>query len=335
MEMQTAKQSYAVPVWRIRKSANQRQEDNQGFSEASLRSLADSIAEEGLNTPVTVRPVQWCAVCDSTQVGGGMCCGQARETRYELVAGDRRFRACTTLLGWETIPAFIEEMDDARARVVMALENIGRVNLNPMEEAAVYWEMTTVLGFSIEKTAERCATTYANVVARLDLLKLVPQAQELVRRGILPLTHANELTRYPDFVQHEALKLLGKTAVPFVQFKQYLVQVVEKHTTALAFDFTDFWAQQVQAAADQQEAMRSRTADLCTSDALPEVRGEKKDTAGDIAYRYMRDLEEAGLLSEAAAVGNLLERLLELRKVKNFRENPDFEPGMLPFMQGM
>ncbi|MBK8989459.1 MAG: hypothetical protein IPM39_25935 [Chloroflexi bacterium] len=244
------------------------------------------------------------------------------------------FRACTTYLGWETIPAFIEEMENERARVVMAMENIGRVQLNAMEEAAVYYEFTAVLGYSIEKTAERCATTYANVEARLGLLKLVPQAQDLVRRGILPLTHANEMARMPDFIQHEALKLLGKTAVPFVQFKQYLAQLEMKHTTALAFDFTDFWAQQVQAAAEQQGAMRAGDGDLITSRALPEVRGEKRDTAGDIAYRYMRDLAAAGLLSEAAAVGNLLERLLELRKVKNFRENPDFEPGMLPFMKG-
>jgi len=71
--------------------------------------------------------------------------------------------------------------------------------------------------------------------------------------------------------------------------------------------------------------MRSRSAEIFTSIDLPPVQGDRKDTAGDIIVRYMRDLHDGGYRREAEAVGNLLMVLLRYRKVKIFRENPDFE----------
>ena len=326
--LEVSKAAYDVPIPLIIVGQNQRQADNKGFTEASLRSLANSIDEDGLTSPITVRPLHWCAKCERTAVAKGDCCGQEMALRYMLVAGERRYRSITMFLKWETIPAFIEEMDDTRARAVMAHENIGRVNLNPMEEAAVYREFTEDLGLSEEATAERCSTTLANVIARLELLKLVPMAQELLRREALPITHANEMARLPVRLQEEALKLLSRTNVSFVQFKQYLAQLQSQEVQALPFGFTELWAQQVAAAAEQQAAMRSRSAEIFTSDDLPPVQGDRKDTAGDIIVRYMRDLHEGGHHSEASAVCNLLTVLLKYRKVKNFRENPDFEVSL-------
>jgi ParB family chromosome partitioning protein len=321
-QLEANRVAYNVPVVRIVIGENQRQQDNAGFSKASLQALAGSIEKDGLSTPITVRPLFYmCATCSKTAYELGACCGQEREQWYRLVAGERRFRAVTTVLNWETIPAFIEEMDDVQERAVMAHENIGRVDLNAIEEALVYDEFVTVHDLSEGETAVRCGTTEANVNAKRKLLKLVPQAQDLVRRNILPITHAHELAKVETAVQQEALRLIARTAVSFEQFKQYLIQLQSQQIEALAFDFTEFWAAQIEAAAQQQEDLRARALTLPTNANLPPVRGDRKDTAGDIIVRYLTDLDEAGYHSEAAAVGNLFDLLLKLRKVKNFREN--------------
>jgi len=134
--LEVSKTAYNVPVSLIIVGQNQRQADNKGFTEASLGTLADSIQRDGLTSPLTLQPLYRCVRCGKTAVEHGVCCGEETALRYMLVAGERRCRSITTFLKWETIPAFIEEMDDTRARAVMAHENIGRVNLNPMEEAA-------------------------------------------------------------------------------------------------------------------------------------------------------------------------------------------------------
>jgi hypothetical protein len=126
------------------------------------------------------------------------------------------------------------------------------------------------------------------------------------------------------------LKLLGKTAVPFTMFKQYLTQLIESQTEQLGFDLTEFWMEQMESVQDEQAALRAREATIITNDDLPPVVADRKDTAGDIIVRYMRDLNEAGFGREAAAVGNLLDVLLKFRKVKNFREAGDLmEQGKL------
>jgi ParB/RepB/Spo0J family partition protein len=251
--------------------------------------------------------------------------------QYRLVAGERRFRAMAEVLEWKDVPAFIKEMKDAlHERTVMAHENLGRVDLNPMEEAEVYREFTQDFELSEAETAERCGVTLARVVSRLKLLDLVPMARDLVAKGQLPISHAEEMTSLPDGLQHEALKLLGKTAVPFTMFKQYLTQLIESQTEQLGFDLTEFWMEQMESVQDEQAALRAREATIITNDDLPPVVADRKDTAGDIIVRYMRDLNEAGFGREAAAVGNLLDVLLKFRKVKNFREAGDLmEQGKL------
>lgn len=297
---------YDVPVDLIEVGKNQRLEGNAGFDKASLEELANSIRQDGLTNPITVRRM-------------------TGEKHFRLVAGERRYRAITQFLGWPTIPAFVREMDDLKERAVMAHENIGRVDLNPIEEGLVFEEFVETHGLTNQETAERCGTTLANVVARRKLLRLVPEAREMVAREQLPVTHADAMADLPDNLQREALKLLGRAAPTFVQFKQYLVQL-ESNQYQQA-DLTSMWADLLQQGVEQQKAMRSGSAQLVTSEELPGVRADRRDTAGDIMVRYMHDLAEAGHEDGAAAVGNLLEVMLRFRKVKNFRENPQFNPN--------
>lgn len=318
---------YDVPVALIEIGQNQRLEGNAGFDKASLKELANSIAEDGLTNPITVRRITECGCQHPENDGGNRCvnCQGDMNEHFRLVAGERRYRAISQFLEWATIPAFVREMDDLKERAVMAHENIGRVDLNPIEEGLVFEEFAEVYGLSNQETAERCGTTLANVVARRRLLRLIPEAREMVAREQLPVTHADAMADLPDNLQREALKLLGRAAPTFVQFKQYLVQL-ESNQYQQA-DLTSMWADLLHQGAEQQKAMRSGSAELVTSEALPAVRADRRDTAGDIMVRYMHDLAGAGHEDGAAAVGNLLEVMLRFRKVKNFRENPQFNPN--------
>lgn len=321
-EPKVAKVAYNIPIDLIVVGENQRGQGNVGFTDKSLKALAKSIGDDGLTNPITLRPVSMCpectAVVEDREVEACPDCNVALEDRYRLVAGERRFRSISKFLDWETIPAFVQDMDHITERAVMAHENIGRVDLDPIEEAEVYREFTETHELTTEETAERCGTTKANVLSRLRLLNLIPQARQMVSNGQIPLTHADAMADLSESLQQEALKLLGRTSPTFVQFKQYLTQLESEQNEQL--DLTAFWIEQVESAADTQKTMRSGQAQLITDDSLPQVRGDRKDTAGDIMVRYMFDLNEAGHAEAAAAVGNLLQVMLKLRKVKNFRE---------------
>jgi ParB family chromosome partitioning protein len=95
--------------------------DRKHFDEVKLGELAESISEHGLAEPIIVRPVtSFCGV------------------GYEIVAGERRFRAMTTILDRSFIPAIVRELDDESASAIMLAENTGRADLDPIEEANAY-----------------------------------------------------------------------------------------------------------------------------------------------------------------------------------------------------
>lgn len=276
------------------------------FDEKKLRALADSIATDGLSTPITLVPI----------ADGDISDGK----RFRIAAGERRFRAMSTILKWERVPAFIRAMDAEAESVVMLHENTGRENLNPMEESDAYQKRMDDFGWDEATVADRAGATEAHVRARLRLQALIPEARELVAKGQLPIGHAEEMASVDAALQREAVKLLGRTAVPFVTFKQFLNQLIASRYEQSAFDLVAFWAEQIQQGSDAQAAMRQQQSVIHTSDRLPPVPGDKSHTAGDIITRYMQDLYDAGHMEGATAVGNLLKKLLSLRKVKNFRE---------------
>ena len=106
--------------------------DREDFDAAALQELADSIGQYGLAQPITVRPVG--------------------RDRFQIVAGERRWRACR-LLGWPTIPALVREMDDETASGVMLLENVQRAELNPIEEARAYARRMARFGWDVDRVA--------------------------------------------------------------------------------------------------------------------------------------------------------------------------------------
>lgn len=147
------------------------------FDEAELDELAASIAEVGVLQPVLVRRVD---------VG-----------RYELVAGERRWRAAQRA-GLTHVPALVRDVSDQGALEEAVVENLHRADLNALEEAAAYRQLLDEFGLSQEEVARRVGKTRPAVANTLRLLQLPPVVQRLVRSGALGAGHARALLALPD-----------------------------------------------------------------------------------------------------------------------------------------
>jgi ParB family chromosome partitioning protein len=170
-----------LPIAQI--SPNPRQ-PRQVFEEESLAELVFSLKEVGLLQPVIVRP------------GKGQ--------RFELVAGERRWRAAQQA-GFTTIPAIIRETaDDVLLRDAL-LENLHRVQLNPLEEAAAYEQMLSDFGCTQDELASRIGRSRPQVSNTLRLLRLPPPVQRRVAAGVLSAGHARALLGLDDAEAQERL----------------------------------------------------------------------------------------------------------------------------------
>jgi ParB family chromosome partitioning protein len=149
--------------------------DRQTFRDDELDKLAKSIREIGLVQPPTVRE-------------SGI---RNAVSRYELVAGERRVRACR-LAGLVEIEAFVRPLDDDAAQAVMLAENVGRVDLDPIEEGAAYRKRLDA-GVSREQLADAVGVSMATIDRRTALLDLAPEIRALVSAGTLTVGFADML----------------------------------------------------------------------------------------------------------------------------------------------
>lgn len=153
------------------------------FDEESLAELTFSITEIGLLQPVVVR---------RTLDG------------YELIAGERRLRACQEA-GMSTIPAIIRTTDDNEMLREALLENLHRADLNPLEEAAAYSQMLADFGCTQEELATRVGRSRPQVTNTLRLLKLPTPVQTKVAAGVISAGHARALLSLDSHEQMEAM----------------------------------------------------------------------------------------------------------------------------------
>jgi ParB family transcriptional regulator, chromosome partitioning protein len=142
------------------------------FEEEAMAELVHSIKEVGLLQPVVVRPIG--------------------ERRYELIMGERRWRA-TKDAGLDTIPSIVRETsDDAMLRDAL-LENLHRAQLNPLEEAAAYQQLLDDFGCTHDELAGRIGRSRPQISNTLRLLRLSPAVQRRVAAGVLSAGHARAL----------------------------------------------------------------------------------------------------------------------------------------------
>ena len=154
------------------------------FDEEALSQLADSIREVGVLQPVLVRPTG--------------------EGEYELIAGERRWRAARRV-GLQTIPALVRETDDAAALEQALVENLHRDGLNPLEEAAAYQQLIEDFGLTHDEVAARVGRSRATVSNTLRLMQLPPAIQKSVQERKISMGHARALLGSPDRAFQERL----------------------------------------------------------------------------------------------------------------------------------
>lgn len=156
------------------------------FDAQELQALAASISENGLIQPITIRLM----TADPSVCFGGDLYGD--QAQYQIVAGERRFRAMC-LLEWQEIPCIVKQLTDADASAIMLSENVSRSDLDPIDEANAYHLRISALGWSVAKCAEKAGVSEVRVQFRLKLLGLRPDIQQLVRFGNLQLGYAQIL----------------------------------------------------------------------------------------------------------------------------------------------
>ncbi|BBA98713.1 putative ParB homolog [Actinacidiphila reveromycinica] len=154
------------------------------FDEDALNELITSIKEVGLLQPVVVR-----------QIDTG---------RYELIMGERRWRACREA-GLERIPAIVRATDDEKLLLDALLENLHRAQLNPLEEAAAYDQLLRDFACTHEQLADRIGRSRSQVSNTLRLLKLSAPVQRRVAAGVISFGHARALLSLADAEEQDRL----------------------------------------------------------------------------------------------------------------------------------
>ncbi len=154
------------------------------FDEDALAELVTSIREVGLLQPVVVR--------------------QLGPERYELIMGERRWRACREA-GLDAIPAIVRATDDEKLLLDALLENLHRAQLNPLEEAAAYDQLLRDFHCTHDQLADRIGRSRPQVSNTLRLLRLSPSVQRRVAAGVLSAGHARALLSVDDGEEQDRL----------------------------------------------------------------------------------------------------------------------------------
>ena len=167
-----------------------RDQPRKQFDEDALNELADSIAKHGVLQPLLVRPL----------LNGG----------YQLVAGERRWRA-SRFAGLTVVPVVIKELTDAQVAELALVENVQREDLNPLEEANGYKELSEKYGYTQDEISSMVGRSRSAVANALRLLSLPSEVQELVMKGELSTGHAKAILSATDVdYQVELAKLVVK-----------------------------------------------------------------------------------------------------------------------------
>lgn len=189
------------------------------FDQDSLLALSDSIAELGVLQPILVRPLE--KSHDQTTPGSA----ELEIARYELIAGERRWRAAQ-LAGLDEVPVIVRHIDDKESLEQAVVENLHREDLNPMEEAAAYQRLVDDYELSTEEVARRVGKSRPAVANSLRLFQLPASVQRFLVDGQLAAGHGRALLGLPD--PHSRQLLAEKTVEEFLSVRA-LERLVKRH----------------------------------------------------------------------------------------------------------
>jgi len=165
-----------IPIEMIHNNPDQ---PRRHFAEDELAELAESIRDKGVLQPVLLRP------------------SRKTEGEYEIVAGERRWRAAQRA-GLKALPALVRTLGDAEAFEIAIIENVQREDLNPIEEARAYWSLMGVMQITQEEAAKRVGKSRSHVANTLRLVQLPESVQEHLIEGRLTAGHARALLSTDD-----------------------------------------------------------------------------------------------------------------------------------------
>lgn len=247
------------------------------FDEEALTELAASIAARGVIQPIVVRPR-----------GGG---------RYQLVAGERRWRAAQKAQLHE-IPALIRELDDREVMALALIENIQREDLNPVEEARAYHRLSEEEGMTQAEIAQLVEKSRSHVANLLRLLNLPTGVLDLVEDGVLSMGHARALIGYDQATS------LARRAIS----ESLSVREVER----LVRDGGDEAAGRRPSSARQVKGDTARDADIAAVQAHLEqflgmpvrIKTDTDPRSGAVTIRY-RNLDQLDLVCQRLTGGDI------------------------------
>lgn len=161
---------------KITKVEPNREQPRKNFDEDALQELADSIKQYGIVEPLIV---------------------QDRKTHYEIIAGERRWRAAK-LAGLKEVPVIVRNYTEQEIVEISLIENIQREDLNPIEEAQAYKRLLTEFNLKQDEVAERVAKSRTAVTNSMRLLKLCDDVQQMIIDGMISTGHARALITIED-----------------------------------------------------------------------------------------------------------------------------------------
>ena len=183
-----------------------RYQPRRDMSPDALEELAESIRAQGVMQPIVVRPLG--------------------EKRYEIIAGERRWRAAK-MAELDTIPAVVREVPDEAAIAMALIENIQRENLNPMEEAIALGRLKEEFGLTHQQVADAVGKSRAMVTNLLRLMSLEPDVKKLLEHGDLEMGHARALLALDGNKQIDAARTVVAKGLSVRQTEE-LVRDYEK-----------------------------------------------------------------------------------------------------------
>ena len=234
-----------IPVDRIEANPDQ---PRTRFEQGALDELTASIREHGILQPVLVRPLE-------------------ATNRYQLVAGERRWRAATAA-GLASIPALIEELDDDTALEIAIIENLQREDLSPLEEAVMYDRMVKEHGYSIRRLAQKLGKDKGYLENRLRLAGAPPEIQDLVSVRKDTISHAYELLKVEDPKKRRRLaEQVARGELTLVKLRERVEGHRRPRRTVAAEESADVGSTQVESATPAVPPAVQPTADRHAADA--------------------------------------------------------------------
>ncbi|HEX7047298.1 MAG TPA: ParB/RepB/Spo0J family partition protein [Gammaproteobacteria bacterium] len=197
-----------VPVDLLQSGKYQPRHD---FPQESMEELANSIRAQGVVQPIVIRPI-----------GDG--------SRYEIVAGERRWRAAQ-LAGLHNIPAVVRRVPDSAAIAMALIENIQRENLNPLEEASALNRLIDEFEMTHQQAAEAVGRSRASVTNLLRLLDLEPPVKAMVEKRVLEMGHARALLALKGGDQFAAAKQVADRGLSVRETEKLVRRFVEDANT--------------------------------------------------------------------------------------------------------